>query len=136
MDSILFYVSNNKLFLGSIMLLTNIGSKYLMLDIPKNLEKLFSKYFILRCLVLFSIFFMATRDIKISILLTLVLLIVLKYVINENSSYCVIKENESIEKKVTPEEYKLAQNIIYKYSKENKPPGVEWSPSVNSPFYI
>jgi hypothetical protein len=135
MDSILFYVSNNKLFLGSIMLLTNIGGKYLMLDIPKNLENLFMEYFILRCLVLFSIFFMATRDIKISILLTLVLLIVLKYVINEKSSYCVIKE-KNVEKKVTPEEYKSAQNIIYKYTKENKPPGLEWSPSVNSAFYI
>ena len=116
------------------MLLTNIGGKYLMLDIPKNLEKLFSQYFILRCLVIFSIFFMATRDIKISILLMLVFLIFLKYIINENSSYCIIKEN-NVEKKVTPEEYKSAQNIIYKYTKENKPPGVEWSPIINPPFY-
>jgi len=135
MDSILFYVSNNKLFLGSIMLLTNIGVKYLMMDISKNLEKMFSEYFILRCLVIFSIFFMATRDIKISILLTLILLIVLKYVINEKSSYCIIKEN-NVEKKITPDEYKSAQDIIYKYAKENKPPDVEWSPKINPPFYI
>jgi hypothetical protein len=119
MESILFNISNNKLFLGSIMLLTNIGSKYLVLDIPKNLETIFSKYFILRCLVLFSIFFMATRDIKISLLLTLVFFIVLKYILNEKSSHCIIKEDDNISNKITEQEYKSAQNIIYKYVKEN-----------------
>ena len=66
-DTILMDLSNNKLFSGCIMLLTNIGGRYLALELPDNMEKLFSNYFILRYLVLFSIFFMATRDIKISI---------------------------------------------------------------------
>ena len=65
MDSFLLNIGNSKLFNGCIMLLMNIGGKYLVLDMPSNMEKLFSTYFILRCLDLFSIFFMATRDIKI-----------------------------------------------------------------------
>jgi hypothetical protein len=42
MDSLLVNLSNNKLFAGCIMLITNIGSKYLVLDMPQTIEKLFS----------------------------------------------------------------------------------------------
>ena len=89
-DSTLLYLSNSKLFSGCIMLLTNIGGKYLAIDLPENMEKLFSKFFILRLLVLFSIFFMATRDIKTSILLSLLFFIVIKFLINEKSSFCLV----------------------------------------------
>lgn len=90
MDNILNNIATNSLFNGSIMLLTNIGGKYLALDLPNNLDQLFQKYLILRYLILFSIFFMATRDIKISILLTLLYFIVMKFIINENSNFCLI----------------------------------------------
>tara|TARA_E500000178_G_C16783161_1_gene644575 strand:+ start:465 stop:755 length:291 start_codon:yes stop_codon:yes gene_type:complete len=90
MDNILNNIATNSLFNGSIMLLTNIGGKYLALDLPKNLDQLFQKYLILRYLILFSIFFMATRDIKISVLLTLLYFIVIKFIINENSNFCLI----------------------------------------------
>jgi len=40
------------------MLLTNIGGKYLALDLPQNLDVLFEQYALLRYLILFSIFFM------------------------------------------------------------------------------
>ena len=42
-DTILLDLSNNKLFSGCIMLLTNIGGKYLVIDLPENMEKLFSR---------------------------------------------------------------------------------------------
>ena len=82
MDNILFELSNSKIFAGSILLLSNIGGKYLSIDFPKNVDSIFTKYFILRCIVLFSVFFMATRDIKISLLLSLLFFIVVYYLIN------------------------------------------------------
>jgi hypothetical protein len=125
MDVFLIEMSNNKLFSGCIMLLTNIGGKYLALDLPSNLEKIFSKSQLLRFLVIFSIFFMATRDIKIAFLLSLLFYIVIKYFINENSTFCMMKdinmvnnfkkENEEISK----EEYEQARYIIDKYNKKN-----------------
>jgi hypothetical protein len=119
-DTILLNLSNNKLFGGCIMLLTNIGGKYLIMDLPDNLEKLFSKYFILRALVLFSIFFMATRDIKSSILLSLLFFIVIKFFINEKSSFCLISgENINISKKITKDEYTKAKEIINNYYLES-----------------
>jgi len=117
-DSILMNISNSKLFGGCIMLLTNIGGKYLVLEMPNNIDKLFSNYFLLRYLVLFSIFFMATRDIKISILLCLLFFIIIKYILNEKSSFCLVKDSEILKKKITTDEYNKAKEIINKYNSE------------------
>lgn len=95
MDTLLTTLSNSQLFNGSIMLLSNIGGKYLALDMPKNIDVLFENYAILRYLILFSVFFIATRDIKISVLLTLFYFIIIKFLINENSRFCIIKNKEN-----------------------------------------
>ena len=115
-DTILLNLSNNKLFSGCIMLLTNIGGKYLVLDMPNNMEKLFSRYFLLRYLVLFSIFFMATRDIKTSVLLSLLFFIVVKFFINEKSTFCLVTPENIVENKISPEEYNKAKEIMNKYN--------------------
>ena len=73
------------------MLLSNIGGKYLALDLPNNIDVLFERYAILRYLILFSIFFMATHDIKISLLLTLFYFLIIKFLINEKSKFCILK---------------------------------------------
>jgi hypothetical protein len=93
MDTLLLNLSNSPLFNGSIMLLSNIGGKYLALDLPKNIDVLFEKHAILRYLILFSVFFIATRDIKISVLLTLFYFIIIKFLINENSRFCLLKKD-------------------------------------------
>ncbi len=116
-DNILFELSNNKIFGGCILLLTNIGGKYLAIDFPKNLDSIFSQFFFLRCLVLFSVFFMATRDIKISLFLSLLFFIVIYFFINENSSFCLIK-NLDENKKISLEDYNKAKEIINKYEKK------------------
>ena len=102
------------------MLLSNIGGRYLAIDIPQNIEVLFSKYMLLRLIVLFSIFFMATRDIKISLVLLLFFYIILKFFMNENSRFCIFPGAKFDNKKISEEEYKKAKEIIENYSKENK----------------
>lgn len=118
MDTVITNITNNKLFLGSLMFLTNIGGRFLIMELPVNLEKLFTQYAILRYLVLFSIFFMATRDIKMSILLTLLYFILIKYLINEKSSFCLIKEQNNEPPKVKKDDFEKAKLIIDKYIKE------------------
>ena len=127
MDVFLVEMSNNKLFSGCIMLLTNIGGKYLALDLPSNLEKIFSKSQLLRFLVIFSIFFMATRDIKIAFLLALLFYIMIKYFINENSTFCMLKDvnmvnnlkNINENNKISKEEYDRAKVIINNYNNQH-----------------
>ena len=122
-DNLLIELSNNKLFGGAVMLLTNIGGKYLAQELPTNLEKIFSNYFILRYLVLFSIFFMATRDIKISILLSLLFFIFIKFFINENSTFCLVSNDDKIQlinNKISREDYEKAKIVVEKFKDLNK----------------
>ncbi len=115
MDTFLYELSNNKIFAGCILLMTNIGGRYLAMDFPKNVDAIFTKYFILRCIVLFSIFFMATRDIKTSLLLSLLFFIVINFFINENSTFCLMKNNKRENETISLEEYNRAKEIIDKY---------------------
>jgi hypothetical protein len=117
MDIILNSVASSRIFNGLIILITNLGGKYIALDMPTNIDFLFSNYFILRLLVMFSVFFMATRDIKMSILLLLLFLIIIKFFINENSTFCLYKND--LNNKIKEEDFNKAQIIIKKYLKEN-----------------
>jgi hypothetical protein len=115
-DNILFELSNDKIFTGCIILLSTLGGKYLAIDFPKNRDSVFTKYFILRSLVLFSVFFLATRDIKIALLLTLISFIIIYYFINENSSFCLIKKNDDLSENISLEDYNKAKEIIKKFN--------------------
>ena len=117
MDIILNSVASSRIFNGLIILITNLGGKYIGLDMPTNIDFLFSNYFILRLLVMFSVFFMATRDIKMSILLLLLFLIIIKFFINENSTFCLYKND--LNNKIKEEDFNKAQIIIKKYLEEN-----------------
>jgi hypothetical protein len=120
-DTFLLNLSNNKIFAGCILLLTNIGGRYLSIDFPKNMDTMFNQYFILRCIVLFSVFFMATRDIKTSLLLTLLFFIIIHFFINEKSTFCIINKNlnNNNGNNITNEEYLKAKEIINKYHQES-----------------
>ena len=75
------------------MLLMNIGSRYLYMEFPKSIDHLFVNYRILRWLVVFSIAYIATKKIKLSLLLTLIFILVFKYILNNDKKTCIIKMN-------------------------------------------
>jgi hypothetical protein len=81
------------------MLTMNIGSKYVMIDLSKTQEN-YVKYSLGRQLVIFSILWIGTRDIFISLVLTAIFILLVDYIFNENSKYCII-----------PDKYKEIQNI-------------------------
>ena len=86
MEGTFNYLNNNILFNGIIMFIMNIGGKYIAYEIPESLDIIFNKYKFLRYIVVFSIGFIATRNIQTSILLTLIFLLVFKYLINEKKN--------------------------------------------------
>ena len=91
-DTFLSNLSNNKIFIGLAIIFMNVGSKYISIDLPKSLDNIFKHNF-LRKFVIFCILFISTRDIKISILLTLVFVLLFSILLNENSSSCILPEN-------------------------------------------
>lgn len=92
-------VNNSKIFAGIIMIIINIGSRYIPLGFSKSQEEFLKS--IAREVLIFSFVWMATHDIFTSIILTVLFIIVVDYLLNENSKYCVM-----------PSKYKNISNII------------------------
>lgn len=62
-------INNSKLFLGIMMILLNIGSRYLVDEFSVNPDE-YTRNIILRRIAVFAVCFTATRDIVTSIVLT------------------------------------------------------------------
>ena len=88
LDNLFFYLNNNNYFVGLMMILLNISGKYLMVDLGKSIDVLF-KIQIIRRIMLFTVFFTATRNIKVSIILTGIVILLTMELFNENSKNCI-----------------------------------------------
>ena len=91
MNNTINYINNNKYFIGIMMILMNIGSKYAISEIS-ILQHNFLKLKIVRRLLIFTIFFVATRDIIVSLFMTAIFVILAFELFNENSEYCILPE--------------------------------------------
>ena len=118
MDYILS-LNNSKFVAGITMLVVNLGSKYLAQELSDSQEALFTNV-IIRRFVLFTVVFMATKDLLISLVLTAVFIVLVSGLFNENSKYCIV--TKPVISQVTADEYKDAVKIIklYKLQKKNE----------------
>ena len=62
-------VNNNKLFLGVMLILLNIGSRHLVDELSTNPDE-YSLNLVLRRVAIFAVCFVGTRDLVVSLLLT------------------------------------------------------------------
>lgn len=85
-------LNNSRFFAGLVMLMLNIGSKYVNINLSKVQEQYLKKTFA-RQLLIFSICWMGTRDIVTSIILTASFIFLSDYLLNENSKICVLPES-------------------------------------------
>lgn len=120
LDNVVLTSNHNKYIAGIAMILFNIGSRHLVLDISKSTDSLLRNK-IMRRITLFSIFFLGTRDIYAAFILTAVFLILTMNLFNEESKYCILpsKMRDNI---FTPEEYEYSKRIITNYEKVNNIP--------------
>ena len=88
---ILTTLSANKLFIGVSMLISNLGSKYVMNDLSKYHEKVLNHILVKR-ISIFCLFFVATRDIMTSIILTFGFVIIIDGLLNHNSPLNLLKK--------------------------------------------
>lgn len=105
------------------MILFNIGSKYLVIDISKTQEQFF-KHVIIRRLTLFCIFFVATRDLVTSFILTAVFVVMVFGIFNDESKFSIVKSKSFYDTNYTKEEYDMSKTIIHEY--EKKYPGLKF----------
>tara|TARA_Y200000002_G_C22638473_1_gene645805 strand:+ start:697 stop:1083 length:387 start_codon:yes stop_codon:yes gene_type:complete len=118
-------LNQSKVFAGILMILMNLGSKYIALELSETQEEFLSNI-VIRRIVVFVVAFIATRDIIISLILTAVFILLVSGLFNDNSNLCIIKKNNPQTKIITKDDVLKAKKIIKKYEKQelqkkNKP---------------
>lgn len=88
----IMYMNNSKFFAGVIMILLNIGSKFIVIQFSKSTEE-YMKYTVSKQLLVFAMAWMGTRDIYTALGLTAVFTILSDYLFNEESSLCIVPPN-------------------------------------------
>ena len=82
-------LNNSKFFAGVVMIMLNIGSKYITVELSKSQEQ-YLKNNVGRQILIFAISWMGSRDIITALVLTAVFTVLTDHLFNEESDYCII----------------------------------------------
>ena len=97
----IMFLNNSKFFAGIVMILLNVGSKFISIQFSKSTEE-YLKMNVTKQLLVFAMAWMGTRDIYTSLVLTAVFTI-LSHLFNEESPYCCVPQKFRILAKVIDE---------------------------------
>lgn len=119
-------LNNSKLFAGLMIIILNISSKFVTIKLSKTMES-YLKYTFSRDILIFAIAWMGTREIYIAFIITLVFIIVMDFILNEESAFCCLTEqftNYHIglleDTPVTEEEIKKAKEVLERAEKQKQ----------------
>ena len=105
---------DNKYMIGLIMVIVNLGARFIVNELDEKQKKLInSKY--LRRLLIFLVIFIATRDLGISIVLTVVVILFLFEFFNENSDFSLLPKkdiNDDEENNISEDKNQKIDRII------------------------
>ena len=94
------YLNNSKFFAGIVMILLNIGSKFITIQFSKSTEE-YMKYSLSKQILVFAMAWMGTRDIYAALGLTAVFTILSEHLFNEESTLCIV-----------PHKYRILDKLI------------------------
>ena len=100
MNHHIMYLNNSKFFAGIVMILLNVGSKFIQIQFSKSTEE-YMKYSVSKQLLVFSMAWMGTRDIYTALGLTAVFTILSDHLFNEESSLCIV-----------PHQYRVLHKLV------------------------
>lgn len=121
-------LNNSKFFAGLIMILLNIGSKYITIELSKSQEE-YLKNKVGRQILIFAISWMGSRDILVALALTGIFTVLTNHLFNEESRFCVIPQKYrnyehllDLDKNnvVTEDEIKKARELLAKVNKKEQ----------------
>jgi hypothetical protein len=126
----IMHLNNSKFFAGVVMILLNIGSKFISVNFSKSTEE-YLKFTLSKQILVFSMAWMATRDIYTALVLTAVFIILSEHLFNEDSYFCIVPHSARIIHKlnaaghpnnniVTEDELNNAIQILEKAKKEKQ----------------
>lgn len=126
--NLLTSLNSSKYMFGLMMLMLNIGSRYIELGFTKTQEQALRSG-LGRELLIFSTVFIGSRDVVTSILMTAAFIILSDYIFNENSRFCVLPErlkkiseiiDRNNDREISPQEEERALEILRKADEQKK----------------
>jgi hypothetical protein len=96
----IMFLNDSKFFAGIIMILLNIGSKFIAIQFSRSTEE-YLKMNITKQILVFAMAWMGTRDIYTALILTAVFTVLSDHLFNEESPYCIV-----------PKKYRLLHNLV------------------------
>ena len=142
-------LNNSKWFTAIVLIMINIGSKYIKVNLTKSQER-FLRHNVAKQVLIFAIIWMGTKDILIAALMTAAFHVLANYLLNEESSMCIIpnswRQFEEVldldgDGVVSDEEIEKAKEILKKAKMKNhkrellrnmKNPNVEMLKNMNN----
>lgn len=121
-------INTNPYFIGLMMLLLNLGGRFLGLEISKEQERVFQHPWVRRALF-FTVLFVATRNIMVALVMTIFVVLFISILFNENSSFylgkSIMASEETIAKDetaapapgLTPEEQEILRRLTEKQAR-------------------
>jgi hypothetical protein len=91
----IMFLNNSKFFAGVVMILLNIGSKFIAIQFSRSTEE-YLKLNITKQILVFAMAWMGTRDIYTALILTAVFTVLSDHLFNEESPYCVVPKKYRI----------------------------------------
>lgn len=115
-DELALSINNSKYFYAITMILLNMGAKYIEMDLMESHRRFLSSK-LLRRIIIFTVSFVATRDIVASLIITASFVIIVLNLFNEKSKYCVLPKSyreidTNNDGKISPEEIERAYNTL------------------------
>lgn len=122
-DAFLQIFNTNPYFIGIMMLILNLGGRFISLEVTKKQEQFLQHPWVRRVLI-FTVLFVATRSIWVAFWTTVTVVVLLGYLFNENSALCVFGEwgrtgskcadGPKPGEEMTPEEKEILQRLSAK----------------------
>ena len=119
---LILHINNSKLFAGCVMILMNLGGKYVSKDVSRAADNILDTKLTRRFLI-FCIAFVATRDVVSSLIIMLLFIVIFSYFLNENSNYCILPKkyiiniDQNKDGIISKEEIEKSKKLLDKLSK-------------------
>ena len=85
-------INQSKIFAGLMIITINIASKFVNFRLSKMTES-YLKYTFSRDILVFASMWMGTRDILVASSLTIIFILIMDYLLNEESTFCILPES-------------------------------------------
>ena len=102
---------DNKYLIGIIMVIINLGARFIVNELNEEQKKFINTKY-LRRIVIFFLIFMATRDIVISLVLTVIVILVIFEFFNEDSEYSLVTKKVNVKKNEELDKNEKIEKII------------------------